>query len=152
MAEPPLLVLPVEPDSALDQVGDGLDTRPLGFRDGSGGTVAGRPLGCLEPDEERPTSVRESLEFSELARLQDIGFLLEQVEDGETRLVVGVECGLERGCRGLHGAVDPDPFALRASASEVSTEIRSEAMFCRSCRDAELVGKLGWFFRVRMSE
>lgn len=152
MAEPPLLILSIESDRTLDQVRDRLDPGPLRLRNRAGGAVTGRPLGGLEPDEKCPTSVGKAVELPKLARLKGIGFLLEQVEDCQARLMIGIECRLERGHRGLHGAVDPDPFALRASASEVSTEIRSVAMFCRSWRDAELVGKLGWFLRVRMSE
>ncbi len=124
-----MLVLAVESDGALDEVGDRLDAGPLGFRDRPGCVVPGGTLRRLQADQEGPAAIGETLQPFELTRLEGVGLLLEEIEDGQTRLVVGVEGGFERGRRQLHGALGPDPFALRASASDFSTAIRSEAMF-----------------------
>lgn len=152
MAQPPLLVLTIESHGALDEIGHRLDAGPLGVRDWPGRTVPGRALGCLQPHQQRPTAIGKSIEPLEASRLKGVGLLLEQVEDGKTRLVIGVEGGLERGGGGLHGAEVPDPLALRASASDFSTEMRSDAMFWSSWSEGEFVGSPGWSLRVRMSE
>lgn len=143
MAQPPLLVLTIQSYGALDEIGNRLDASPLGLRDRPGRTVAGRALGRLQPHQQRPAAIREPVEPLETSRLQGIGLLLKQVQDGQTRLVIGVEGGLERGGGGLHGAEVPDPLALRASASDFSTEMRSDAMFWSSWSEGEFVARPG---------
>ena len=112
----------------------------------------GRLLGRFEAAEEDLPPFREPRQGIEPGSLERIRFLLEEVEDGEARLVIGLECRLECGVGVVHGAVLSVSLALREATSDSRSEIRRLAMFCSSCSEGELVGDWPRSFIFRISE